>query len=95
MAVVVDEYEHCRGHHHAGSILEELVGEIWDEATKRPRTSAGGPDGSWIVLGSAGVDDLYERLGLPEDEYRFQYGVERSEQEKSLPSAQGGRPVPR
>ena len=25
-------------------------------------------DGSWIVLGSAGVDDLYERLGLPEDE---------------------------
>ena len=25
-------------------------------------------DGSWIVLGSASVDDLYEVLNLPEDE---------------------------
>ena len=25
-------------------------------------------DGSWIVLGSASVDDLFEMLGLPEDE---------------------------
>ena len=49
-------------------ILEELVGEIWDEHDEVTEDFRKQSDGSWIVLGSAGVDDLYERLGLPEDE---------------------------
>ena len=49
-------------------ILEELVGEIWDEHDEATEDFRRQSDGSWIVLGSAGVDDLYERLGLPEDE---------------------------
>ena len=49
-------------------ILEELVGEIWDEHDEATEDFRKQSDGSWIVLGSAGVDDLYERLGLPEDE---------------------------
>ena len=68
MAVVVDEYGGTEGIITLEDILEELVGEIWgehDEATEDFRQQS---DGSWLVSGSASVDDLYETLDLPEDE---------------------------
>ena len=68
MAVVVDEYGGTAGIITLEDILEELVGEIWDEHDEVTEDFRKQSDGSWIVLGSAGVDDLYERLGLPEDE---------------------------
>ena len=68
MAVVVDEYGGTEGIITLEDILEELVGEIWDEHDEETEDFRKQSDGSWIVLGSAGVDDLYERLGLPEDE---------------------------
>ena len=48
--------------------LEELVGEIWDEHDEVTEDFRKQSDGSWLVSGSASVDDLYETLGLPEDE---------------------------
>ena len=68
MALVVDEYGGTEGIITLEDILEELVGEIWDEHDEVTEDFRKQSDGSWIVLGSAGVDDLYERLGLPEDE---------------------------
>ena len=68
LAVVVDEYGGTEGIITLEDILEELVGEIWDEHDEATEDFRRQSDGSWIVLGSAGVDDLYERLGLPEDE---------------------------
>ena len=68
VAVVVDEYGGTCGIVTMEDILEELVGEIWDEHDEVTEDFRKQSDGSWIVLGSAGVDDLYERLGLPEDE---------------------------
>lgn len=68
VAVVVDEYGGTCGIVTMEDILEELVGEIWDEHDEATEDFRRQSDGSWIVLGSAGVDDLYERLGLPEDE---------------------------
>ena len=68
MAEVVDEYGGTEGIITLEDILEELVGEIWDEHDEATEDFRRQSDGSWIVLGSAGVDDLYERLGLPEDE---------------------------
>ena len=68
LAVVVDEYGGTEGIITLEDILEELVGEIWDEHDEETEDFRKQSDGSWIVLGSAGVDDLYERLGLPEDE---------------------------
>ena len=68
MALVVDEYGGTEGIITLEDILEELVGEIWDEHDEATEDFRRQSDGSWIVLGSAGVDDLYERLGLPEDE---------------------------
>ena len=68
MVIVVDEYGGTEGLVTLEDIVEELVGEIWDEHDEATEDFRRQSDGSWIVLGSAGVDDLYERLGLPEDE---------------------------
>ena len=68
MAIVVDEYGGTEGIITLEDILEELVGEIWDEHDAATEDFHKQSDGSWIVLGSASVDDLFETLGLPEDE---------------------------
>ena len=68
MAVVVDEYGGTEGIITLEDILEELVGEIWDEHDEETEDFRKQSDGSWLVAGSAGVDDLYELLDLPEDE---------------------------
>ena len=68
LAVVVDEYGGTEGIITLEDILEELVGEIWDEHDEATEDFHKQSAGSWIVLGSASVDDLYEMLGLPEDE---------------------------
>lgn len=68
MAVVVDEYGGTEGIITLEDILEELVGEIWDEHDEETEDFRQQSDGSWLVSGTAGVDDLYEQLGLPEQE---------------------------
>ena len=68
MAVVVDEYGGTEGIITLEDILEELVGEIWDEHDEETEDFRKQSDGSWIVSGSASVDDLYETLDLPEDD---------------------------
>ena len=68
MAVVVDEYGGTEGIITLEDILEELVGEIWDEHDEVTEDFRKQSDGSWLVSGSASVDDLFETLDLPEDE---------------------------
>ena len=68
MAVVVDEYGGTQGIVTMEDIMEELVGEIWDEHDEVTEDFRKQSDGSWLVSGSASVDDLFETLDLPEDE---------------------------
>ena len=68
LAVVVDEYGGTEGIITLEDILEELVGEIWDEHDEVTEDFRKQSDGSWRVSGSASVDDLYEELDLPEEE---------------------------
>ena len=68
LAVVVDEYGGTEGIITLADILEELVGEIWDEHDEVTEDFRKQSDGSWLVSGSASVDDLYEELDLPEEE---------------------------
>ena len=68
LSVVVDEYGGTEGILTLEDILEELVGEIWDEHDEVTEDFRKQSDGSWLVSGSASVDDLYEELDLPEEE---------------------------
>ena len=68
LAVVVDEYGGTEGIITLEDILEERVGEIWDEHDEVTEDFRKQSDGSWLVSGSASVDDLYEELDLPEEE---------------------------
>jgi CBS domain containing-hemolysin-like protein len=68
LAVVVDEYGGTEGIVTLEDILEELVGEIWDEHDEVTEDFRLQSDGSWLVSGAANVDDLFEELDLAEDE---------------------------
>lgn len=64
MAVVVDEYGGTEGIVTLEDILEELVGEIWDEHDDVVEDVRRQSDGSWLVAGDAGVDDVLEQLHI-------------------------------
>ena len=66
MAVVLDEYGGTLGIVTLEDILEELVGEIWDEHDDVTEDFRQQSDGSWLVSGTAGVDDLMELLSTQE-----------------------------
>jgi len=45
-------------------IVEEIVGEIWDEHEKAEEPVKSSADGSWIVKGRAAVEELAEETGI-------------------------------
>ena len=68
MAIVSGEYGETVGLITMEDILEELVGEIWDEHDEVTKEFTQVAENEYIVLGSVTVNDVVEKFGLPDIE---------------------------
>lgn len=73
LAVVLDEFGGTAGIITMEDIIEELVGEIWDEHDIVKEYYQKIDDHTFLVKGSCEVDDLFERLNIEQDDEEHDY----------------------
>ena len=67
LAIVTDEYGGMLGVVTLEDVLEQIVGDIWDETDEVENEIVTLPDGAWEVDGDLPIADFAELAGVPED----------------------------
>ena len=67
LAVVTDEYGGTLGVVTLEDVLEQIVGDIWDETDEVEDEVVTRPDGAWEVDGDLPIADFAELTGVPEE----------------------------
>lgn len=71
MFIVIDEYGQTSGVVAMEDVLEEIVGNIEDEHDDEEELIVMSPDGSYVVDGMAGLEEVGEVLHIPFEEETF------------------------
>jgi magnesium and cobalt exporter, CNNM family len=64
LAIVIDEYGTAIGIVTLENVLEEIIGDVDDEFDNSEEEISRQSDGSWIILGSTGVEEVSRALNL-------------------------------
>jgi CBS domain containing-hemolysin-like protein len=71
LAIVTDEYGGTLGVVSMEDVLEQIVGEIWDETDIVEPNYTIQPNGSYEIDGDMAISEFLELMEIPEDEFDF------------------------